>query len=640
LQRRIYLRKMDLNEAMDQYFTELEIEGFFKDQVETVPVKAACKRILSKPVFARRSVPEYNSSAVDGISVRTADTIGAKQNSPKVLSKDQFSFVNTGNSLNPQHDAVIMIENVHIVSESQVEIRETVHPLANVRTVGEDVCVGEMIFPRYKQLEPFDLSLLLAAGIMQVEVIKQLSCAIIPTGSEIVDPEQKLHQGEIPETNSTMIRTFLEQMNVKSVVYGVVPDDLASIEKVVKGAMEKHDVILLNGGSSAGDVDYTYQVVEKLGRIIVHGINIKPGKPTVLGIVRGKPVIGLPGYPGSCYIILSKLLAPLIERKYRYVPKKSHVLRAVSARRLFSSISEEEYVHVGVGKVYDRYVFFPFKRGASILSSLSKADGTVVIPKGIEVVEEGETVYVDCYKSREEMDNNIIVSGSHDISLSFLADSVKKTDYMVNLVISNVGSMGGIRAISKKCAHIAGIHLFDPSNDEYNIPFIKKYKIDAILIHLCKRQQGLLVQKGNPKSIHSISDLTRKDIRFVNRQKSSGTRILLDYLLRMEGIDPSAIRGYENEEYTHTLVALKIKKDLADVGLGISSVAKVFDLDFIPIKWERYDLLVLSRFYSDPRFELIMKVLKSKEFRQEIENLTGYDFSEAGQILYEGRYSQ
>jgi len=584
LQRRIYLRKMDLNEAMDQYFTELEIEGFFKDQVETVPVKAACKRILSKPVFARRSVPEYNSSAVDGISVRTADTIGAKQNSPKVLSKDQFSFVNTGNSLNPQHDAVIMIENVHVVSESQVEIRETVHPLANVRTVGEDVCVGEMIFPRYKQLEPFDLSLLLAAGIMQVEVIKQLSCAIIPTGSEIVDPEQKLHQGEIPETNSTMIRTFLEQMNVKSVVYGVVPDDLASIEKVVKEAMEKHDVILLNGGSSAGDADYTYQVVEKLGRIIVHGINIKPGKPTVLGIVRGKPVIGLPGYPGSCYIILSKLLAPLIERKYRYVPKKSHVLRAVSARRLFSSISEEEYVHVGVGKVYDRYVFFPFKRGASILSSLSKADGTVVIPKGIEVVEEGET------------------------------------DYMVNLVISNVGSMGGIRAISKKCAHIAGIHLFDPSNDEYNIPFIKKYKIDAILIHLCKRQQGLLVQKGNPKSIHSISDLTRKDIRFVNRQKSSGTRILLDYLLRMEGIDPSAIRGYENEEYTHTLVALKIKKDLADVGLGISSVAKVFDLDFIPIKWERYDLLVLSRFYSDP--------------------LTGYDFSEAGQILYEGRYSQ
>lgn len=639
MQRRIYLKKMDLNEAVNQYLAKLEIEGFFKDQVEIVPVKAACKRILSKPVFARRSVPGYNSSAVDGISVRTADTIGAKQNSPKVLNEDQFSFVNTGNPLNPQHDAVIMIENVHVVNKSQVEIRETVHPLANVRTVGEDVCIGEMIFPRYRQLEPFDLSLLLAAGITQVEVIKQLSCAIIPTGSEIVDPEKNLQQGEIPETNSTMIKTFLEQMNVKSVVYEVVPDNLVSIEEAVKEATEEHDIVLLNGGSSAGDADYTYQVIEKLGRIIVHGINIKPGKPTVLGIVHSKPVVGLPGYPGSCYIVLSTLLAPLIERKYRYVSRKFHAMKAVSTRRLFSSISEEEYVHVGVGKVCDKYVFFSFKRGASILSSISKADGTVVIPKGVEVVEEGETVHINCCKSREELDNNVIVSGSHDISLNVLADSVKKADYTVNLLVSNVGSMGGIRAISKKYAHITGMHLFDPSNDEYNVPFIKKYKIDAILVHLCKRQQGLLVQKGNPKSIRSVSDLIRNDIRFVNRQKSSGTRILLDYLLRKEDIDPSTIRGYENEEYTHTLVALKIKEDLADVGLGISSVAKVFDLDFIPIKWESYDLLVLPWFYSDPRFELIMKILKSKEFRQEVENLTGYDFSEAGQIVYEGSYS-
>ncbi|MEJ5230533.1 MAG: substrate-binding domain-containing protein, partial [Pseudothermotoga sp.] len=217
--------------------------------------------------------------------------------------------------------------------------------------------------------------------------------------------------------------------------------------------------------------------------------------------------------------------------------------------------------------------------------------------------------------------------------LSILADMVKEKDFTTTIAITNVGSMGGLIAIAKEYAHIGGLHLFDPQSGTYNLPYLKKYLKDFVLVKFLKRNQGLIVQRSNPKGIKDLFDLVRKDVRFVNRQKASGTRILLDYHLSVLGIDPMQINGYDDEEFTHISLALKIKKGLADVGLGVASAAQIMDLDFIPLYWEEYDLLILTEFSKDDRFELIMNILLSQEFRNNALTWQGYDLSNVGQII-------
>ncbi|MGJ8454283.1 molybdopterin biosynthesis protein [Pseudothermotoga sp. U03pept] len=635
MERKIYLKKLNLSDALGEYIKRLQDCGFFTPQGETIPTTQALGRVLAKPVYANRSVPTYNSAAMDGIMVRSVDTIGACKTNPKILSKNQFKFVNTGNPLEPPFDAVIMIENIHIIDDDHIQIFESVPAFHNVRLIGEDLSEKDMIFTRYHHLKPYDLSLLLAAGVFEVEVLKKLKVIVIPTGTEIVSPESELKEGFIPETNSTLIKSHLSQIDpaVDVEIHPVVEDKYESVLSTLFEAISSYDMILLNAGSSAGSFDYSYHVLEELGQVIAHGLNIRPGKPTILATVNGKPVIGLPGYPGSCYVVLEQIVKPIALQKLRITPVNETVVEAISTRRIFSSISEDEYIRVSLSKVKDRYVFVPLKRGAASMDALARMDGTIVVPKGVEVLDEGQKAIVKTCKSIEEIDKNILFIGSHDPLLSILADMVKEKDFTTTIAITNVGSMGGLIAIAKEYAHIGGLHLFDPQSGTYNLPYLKKYLKDFVLVKFLKRNQGLIVQRSNPKGIKDLFDLVRKDVRFVNRQKASGTRILLDYHLSVLGIDPMQINGYDDEEFTHISLALKIKKGLADVGLGVASAAQIMDLDFIPLYWEEYDLLILTEFSKDDRFELIMNILLSQEFRNNALTWQGYDLSNVGQII-------
>ena len=633
LDRKIYLKKMDLDRALELYLSRLRETGFFQPRAENIKVSEALDRVLARAVFALRSVPHYNSAAVDGIAVRSSDTVQASKHAPKRLDRDHFAIVNTGQPMPEGFDAVIMIEDVHFLEDGSVEIFEPVPSFHNVRTIGEDVVEYDMLFCRYHRLAPQDLSLLLAAGVFEVEVVKKPECVVVPTGDEIVDPSSELKEGSIPETNSILVKAFLERHGASVKVHDPLGDDPTKLASALQELLPTHDLVLFIGGSSAGQKDYVYRVLEKHGEVLVHGLSIRPGKPTILAIVEEKPVIGLPGFPASCFTVLERVVKPILQAWYRSSESNEDFLEAEVATRMFSSVGDDEFVRVMLAKVKDRYVCVPLKRGAATMSSLTKMDGTIVVPKGQEVIDEGKKVQVLLTASRKRIDNTVLFVGSNDPLIDRLSDLLIERG--LNLSVVNVGSLGGVRAIAKSYAHLAGVHLFDSESETYNLPFLRKMMKHFVLVKFVKRLQGLVVQKGNPKSIKSLHDLARKDVKFVNRQKASGTRILLDYYLSKLGIDPRQINGYDKEELTHVAVALKIKRNLADVGLAVSYVAQLMNLDFVPLCWEEYDLLVLPEFLKDERFGIILDVMASSDFKNVVSESSGYDISDLGRVVEE-----
>ncbi|KAF2956939.1 molybdopterin biosynthesis protein [Marinitoga sp. 38H-ov] len=633
MKRRFYLNKKDLEESISVYFKELK-DYFSKDELEYINTREGMNRITALPIFANENVPSYNSSAMDGIAVVSKKTYGTNESNPIILEKEKdFKYINTGYPINNPYDSVIMIENIEIIDDEHVQIRNSVYPYKDVRKVGEDICKGEMLFPRYHTLTAADISFLMMAKVFEIPVIKKMKILLIPTGNEIVKPEELTEGFQIPETNSLMIKNYLEQLNAIVDVNEILSDDLEIIKSTIFEKIKEYDLILLNAGSSAGSKDFTYHAINDLGKVIIHGINIKPGKPAVLGIVNEKPVIGLPGFPVSCNIIMEDIVKPLLLNKTKYeIYYDNEKIEGISAKRIHSSITEKEYLRVGVGKVENNYIAIPLKRGAANISSISNQDGIVFIDKGVEVVEDGDELFIHLRRSKSIIDNNILITGSHDLLLDLLADFIKKYDKDINIVSANVGSLGGILSIAKGYAHMAGMHLLDPETGEYNISYIKEYMDNFKLMNLSYREQGFIIQKGNPKNIKDFEDLTKDGVRYINRQKTAGTRILLDYYLDKKDISPKKIHGYSDEEYSHVNLALKIKKDMADVGLGIKAAANIYDLDFVPIALERYDLLIHESFINDKRFELIMNIITSKEFKEEAYNLGGYILKDTGKI--------
>ncbi|MEN3007580.1 molybdopterin biosynthesis protein [Pseudothermotoga sp.] len=631
----MYLKKMDLDQVLKRYLERLRDVGFFERKVERVKTRDALGRTLASAVFAHRSVPHYNAAAVDGIAVRSVDTIGASKHAPKKLTKDRYEFVNTGQPIREGFDAVIMIEDVHFLQDSSVQVFEPVPQFHNVRLIGEDVVEYDMLFPRYHRLAPQDLALLLAAGVFEVDVLKKMKCVVVPTGDEIVDPTAELKEGLIPETNSLLVKAFLEKLGAEVAVFQIVKDDVRMLEEALHAFLPKSDMLLFIGGSSAGEKDFVYRLLEKTGEVFAHGLNLRPGKPTVLSIVEKKPVIGLPGFPSSCFTVLERIVRPIIDEWYGRRDCEADFVEAESVRRVHSFVGEDEIVRGVVAKVKERYVFVPLKRGSAVMSSLSRMNGTLVVPKGEEVIEEGQKVWIKLESSKCCIDDTVLFVGSNDPLVDRLVDLL--CERKLNLTVVSVGSLGGVRAIARAQAHLGGIHLFDPETETYNLPYLRKMLNNFVLVKFAKRLQGIVVQKGNPKSIKTLYDLARSDVKFINRQKASGTRILLDYYLEKLGIEPSKINGYENEESTHIGVALKVKKGLADAGLAVAYVAKLMDLDFVPICWEDYDLLILPEFFEDERFKIILDVTTSNEFRNLASAYAGYDISEAGKIILEGR---
>lgn len=632
--RNIYLTNIPLKEAQESYMTKINFNN--RNHTEVISVSDALGRITAKPVFAHKSSPYYNAAAMDGIAVIAEKTHGATEINPLQLKiNDDFVYINTGGELKHPFNAVIMIEDIVIIDENTVEIVEAAKNWQHVRPIGEDIVEGELIVAANHEIRPVDMGALLAGHIQKLEVLTIPRVGIIPTGAELIHVKEEVAPGKIIDSNSSMFQAMVKQYGGAPQVYPIVRDDYEELKAAIINAVTENDLVIINAGSSAGSKDFTVDVLREIGEVVIHGVATKPGKPVILSIVQGKPVVGIPGYPVSAYFTVEFFIKPLIAQyQHKSVPTADTV-EAILSRRIVSSLKYEEYVRMKLGRVGEKLIATPLDRGAGVTMSLVRADGVLVIPQHLEGYEGGSRVEIQLLKPLKEIQQTIVSIGSHDLVMDLLSNQLQEAIGDLYLSSAHVGSLGGIMAMKKEECHLAPIHLLDTTTGEYNRSYVKQYLKgqDLALIKFVGRSQGIMVAKGNPKNIKGIADLKEKGIQFVNRQRGAGTRILLDYLLEKHNIPSEEIMGYEREMTTHMAVAAAIEGETADCGLGILSAAQALGLDFIPLAWEDYDLLIPQKLLKDEKIQALLRVMTSEGFKERIASLGGYRTDEIGKII-------
>ena len=588
----VYLSNYELKEALQIYLQRLES---LKTKTETINTWDANGRVTAKAVFAVLSSPQYNSSAMDGIACKSEKTFEASDRNHIVLEeKTDYIIVDTGDPIPKEFDCVIMVEDLIRVDKTHVKIIQSAAPWQNIRPLGEDIVENQLIVPSKHKIRPVDIGALIAGGINVVEVYKKPSVGIIPTGTEIVEPGTELKIGDIIDFNSRTFQALVSDWGGLPNRYPIVKDDYKLIKSSVLKAIEENDVVLINAGSSAGREDFTASIVKDIGELIIHGVAIKPGKPVVMGVIKDKPIIGIPGFPVSAFFVMDEIVKPIIYGYQGLETEPKKMVDAVLTKRCMSSLKYLEFLRVKLGYIGEKYVATPLTRGAGTTMSLVNADGVLEIGQNIEGIEAGTKVSVRLLTSEGKIKNTLLCIGSHDPIIDIAADIMHSRNKKYFLSSSNVGSTGGLMALKTGETHIAPTHLLDMETGEYNVSYLKKYVPNKkiALVKCVNRIQGFMVEKGNPKNITKFEDLARKDIKFVNRQRGSGTRLLLDYNLNKLNIDFKNINGYYREEFTHLAVAAAVEAGDADAGLGVFSAANMMGLDFIPVCNEEYDSFV------------------------------------------------
>jgi putative molybdopterin biosynthesis protein len=600
-----------------------------------LPLPDALGRVTAEPVWATRSSPSFDASAMDGIAVRAADTIGASESTPVHIDRGAYVVVDTGDPLPEGFDAVVMREHVHYDSSERAELRGAAAPYQHVRSIGEDVSATELLLPAGHRLRPVDVAAAAAAGATDVLVHRRPVVAVIPTGDEIRPVGTPPAAGEILDTNSLMLSAQAQEAGCEAWRSEIVPDDPEQIAAAVRDAAARADLVIVVAGSSAGRDDYTAGIVERLGTLAVHGVAVRPGHPVVLGAVDATPVLGCPGYPVSAALTFEIFATPLLAALEGAIPTERPRARARVARKLASTMGMDDWVRVRLGRVRGDLVATPLPRGAGVLTSLVRADGLLVVPAGLEGHHAGEDVEVMLLRGVAEIDRTIVAVGSHDLVLDLAASQLRSADPGVTLASSNVGSLGGLVALRDGLCHVAGSHLLDPASGEYTLPYVDRVlgERDIAVVRLVHREQGLIVAPGNPLGLQGIEDLARHDLRYVNRQRGAGTRVLLDHELARRGIAPDAIPGYAREEHTHLAVAAAVAAGRADAGLGVKAAARAFELDFVPVTREPYDLVLDTATLEDPVTAPLWALLEDASFRAAVEELGGYGTEEMGRRI-------
>jgi putative molybdopterin biosynthesis protein len=649
--KKIYLEDIPLDEARNRFHEAIQAAGLWKTLgVERSPLnEKIVGRVLAETIWAKINSPHYHASAMDGFAVLASSTDGALETDPVLLTYNLDSvYLDTGDPLPAWADAVIPIENIEALDmegriaenprqPKMIRIRSAVSPWSHVREMGEDMVATQLVLPQGNTLRPVDLGAAAGCGYSEIELARSPRVAIIPTGTELVYPGESLKDGDIIEYNSIVLAAQVEEWGGLANRYPNTPDDFDLIKTQVKKAAAENDIVLLVAGSSAGSEDYSARIVEELGDLLVHGIAVRPGHPVILGMIdQGgikTPIIGVPGYPVSAALTSEIFVEPLLGQWLGKPAVPPREINATITRKVNSPAGDDEYLRVAVGYLGDKPLAAPLSRGSGVITSLVRADGLVVIPRGIQGLQAGEEVKVRLYRSQAELLNTIFAIGSHDLTLDLMAQFLSPRERRLASV--NVGSLGGIMALKRGETHLAGSHLLDPATGEYNLIYLKQYIPHKKLrvVTLVGRTQGLFLARGNPKNIQSLEDLQRPDLIFVNRQHGSGTRLLLDYQLNQVNINSEQVNGYDHEEYTHLSAAALVASGRADCALGIEAASHALDLDFLPLITERYDLIVPEEYYGSELLEPVFELLEDPKFTKAVAERPGYQIEEMGKVV-------
>lgn len=627
---------MPLEKVKSEYLAFLKERGF-RPGTETVriqtlrisgadsremPEQYAIGRVTAEPVYARACSPSCPCSAVDGVALDTRRIRLAADNHRLRLHPGQFTVVYTGDKIPDGCDAVIMAEDIRRNEDGSITVCAPAVPWQNIRQMGEDICAGEMILPSHTAITAASMAAMLTGGVNEIKVIKHPTVGIIQTGSDM-------------ELKSSIFTAMLNGWQAEGIILPAAGNDAGEIANAVKKFCEVCDIFLLCLGPSPEHSSCAAEAVEMAGELFGNGLSVRPGRNTVLGAVGSKPVLGITGYPVSGIIIMEELVKPLVEfLSEKNFGDKKHA-EAVLTRSFASTPACEEFVRVRMGYVGDKLTATPIGRSSGVVSAFVKADGMLEIPRNRLRYEAGDTVSVRLLRDEKTLRNTLVTVGSHDPLLDELADMIHARDRSMYMSSAHVGSMGGIMAVRRGEAHAAGCHLLDTRSGEYNLSFIRRYfpEGDVKLVRLVGRQQGLMLKKGNPLDITGFSDIARENIRFVNRQKGSGTRILTDYLCGKNDIDTARVYGYDHEELTHSSVAAQVACGFADAGMGIYSAARLFDLDFVPVCVEEYDLIIPDHAWDTPMVRMLLETMKSDEFREKVLAMGGYTVEHPGELI-------
>lgn len=644
--RNIYLETIAPEKAVERAKAALDKDALLS--TETIPTHEAAGRVTAQPIFSRYSSPTFHAAAMDGIAVKAESTFVAREDEPTRLNHgDEFLFVNTGNPLPEGMNAVIMIENVVQRDEVTVLIDAPAFPWQHVRRIGEDIVATELLIPQNRELTPSDIGALLSAGIYEIEVREKVKATFLPTGDEVLNfldsPAPKA--GQVIESNSQVFKAYADSWGIDATWAAPTPDDEDALRTAVMNGLESgNHVVIVGAGSSAGSKDYSKRVFESIGTVLVHGIAVMPGKPTLVAVTDersgypGRLLVGAPGYPVSAIVCHEKILAPIVSWLQGTAAPKRPTTEVVLARKTPSKPGMREALRLAAGRIGDRIVAAPLARGAGMITTMTKAQAVAYIPEDVEGVEEGDTLTAELLVPEADLDRVLVHVGSHDNTIDLMANELMGLADPMRLVSSHAGSMGGLTALKSGSALFAGAHLFDPATGDFNFPFIERYlkDLDVTVVNLAIRHQGLIVNKGNPLGIKGVKDLAREDVTFINRQRGAGTRILLDHHLKTASINPRDVQGYENEEFTHMAVAVNVLTGAADCGLGIFAAAKALDLDFVPLAHERYDLIIPTPYMDDERIVTLIGMIRSDEVKEKIGKLGGYEITLTGQIMEPG----
>jgi len=630
-----FIRDVPAAQALDAWRAARAVSGCQERlPAVTVPVAEAAGLVTAEPVWAVRSSPPFDAAAMDGIAVRSADTLGASETTPMWLDPGAYDVVDTGDPMPDGRDAVVMREHVHYDTAGRAELRAAVPPYQHVRSIGEDVSAGELLLAAGHRLRAPDLAVAASAGQTELVVRKKPLVLILPTGDEVRPIGTETGPGEILDTNSLMLAEQAREIGCEARCLPIEPDDPERIATVVRQAAAECDLLIVIAGSSAGRDDYTARVVASAGTLAVHGVAVRPGHPVVLGVVGQTPVLGAPGYPVSAALTFDIFAEPLLAELSGAPPRQRPRTSARLARKLASPLGMDDWVRVRLGSVGGSLVATPLPRGAGVLTSLVRADGLLVVPAGVEGHHAGSSVPVDLLRGLDEITRTIVAIGSHDMVLDLASSFLRADDPLVTLASSNVGSLGGLVALRDGLCHIAGSHLLDPASGEYTLPYVDRVfgtaAADVAVVRLVERSQGLMVATGNPLGISALADICRPGIRYVNRQRGAGTRVLLDVMLGQQNLAASTIEGYAREEPTHLAVAAAIASGRADTGLGIMAAAQAFGLGFVPLATEPYDLAVAPGALESPQLAPLWALLQSDRFKASVEELGGYSAKEMG----------
>jgi putative molybdopterin biosynthesis protein len=642
-ERSVFLHDVPLEQARARFDAALAAAGTFDacaaqrtGTTEALALDDALDRVTARPVIARLSSPHYHACAMDGIAVVAARTAGALETAPVELDVGTEAIVvDTGDPLPEGFDAVIAIEQVEPRGEGRVAVRAAAAPFQHVRAIGEDVVASEVVVPALRRLGAADLAACATAGVAAIEVVRRPRVAVITTGDELVDVTADAPApGAILDSNGVLLRACVRAYGGEVALAVRVRDDEAALIAAVRDAIAAADVVLVNAGSSAGRDDYTARVFAAFGEVVVHGVAIRPGHPLVLAVAHdsGVPLLGIPGYSVSAAICADLFLRSLLERLGRRDAAEPRELEVELTRKLYSPLGEDEYVRAVAARVDGRLVATPLRRGAGVITSLSRANVMITIPRFSEGARAGARVNARALRPLAQIERTLLAVGSHDVALDLLAGRLAADG--VELVSAHVGSIAGLVALRERAAHLAGTHVLDPETAAYNDAAVRRYgpREPVALVRLAEREQGLVVARGNPLGIASLADVVHVRARYVNRQPDAGTRILLDALLARAGIAPQSIAGYERMEFSHLAVAQLVANGSADTGLAIRAAARAFGLDFVPVAWEPYDLALPARSLDEPRIAQLIAILHEPAFRAAVAALGGYDCARAGDV--------